>query len=298
MNENPLVSIIMNCFNGEKYLQEALDSVLAQTYQNWELIFWDNQSTDQSAEIFASFGDKRFKYFYATKHTTLYEARNYAINKASGEFIAFLDVDDWWISEKFKKQIPMFEDSNVGLVYGNYWFENERKNSRKIYYKKQLPSGRILNSLLKNYVVGLLTIVIRRQAFDNLDFPFNLKYHIIGDFDLVIRTALSWKIERIQEPCAHYRWHENNESYKHKQLQIKEHESWNAEMIKHPVISSMDGFNKQTLQLIYMKAVFSINSQNYLAAIKAFLQLPLSIEKIKLFFNILLPKFLLDFLKN
>jgi len=79
----PLVSILMNCYNGEKFLREAIESVLAQTYNNWELIFWDNQSTDQSAEIFNSFGDKRLKYFYASKHTKLYEARNYAFEKAS-----------------------------------------------------------------------------------------------------------------------------------------------------------------------------------------------------------------------
>ena len=65
--EEPLVSILMNCFNGEKFLREAVDSVLAQTYQNWEVIFWDNQSTDKSAEIFKSYSDPRLKYFYAPK---------------------------------------------------------------------------------------------------------------------------------------------------------------------------------------------------------------------------------------
>ena len=79
MTEQPLVSVIMNCFNGEKYLREAIDSVQAQTYENWELIFWDNQSTDVSAGIVKSFDDPRIYYFYAPKHTHLYEARNYAI---------------------------------------------------------------------------------------------------------------------------------------------------------------------------------------------------------------------------
>ena len=94
--EQPLVSVIINCFNGEKYLSEAINSVLLQTYKNWELIFWDNQSSDRSAEIALSYDDPRIKYFYASKHTLLYEARNQAIEKSKGEFIAFLDVDDWW----------------------------------------------------------------------------------------------------------------------------------------------------------------------------------------------------------
>ena len=90
---DPLVSIIVNCFNGEKYLKEALQSVLKQTYKNWELIFWDNQSTDNSKKIFYEFDEKRFKYFSSEKHTTLYEARNNAINKSKGEIIAFLDME-------------------------------------------------------------------------------------------------------------------------------------------------------------------------------------------------------------
>ena len=100
MPKEPLVSIIMNCYNGEKYLREALNSVIEQTFQNWELIFWDNQSSDRSAFVFKRYDEKRFKYFYSPKHTLLYEARNYAIEKASGEFYAFLDVDDWWDTKK------------------------------------------------------------------------------------------------------------------------------------------------------------------------------------------------------
>ena len=61
----PLVSIIMNCYNGEKYLRQSIESVLKQTYKNWELIFWDNQSSDNSAKIFKSYQDERFCYFYS-----------------------------------------------------------------------------------------------------------------------------------------------------------------------------------------------------------------------------------------
>ena len=155
-----------------------------------------------------------------------------------------------------------------------------------------------MNDLLKQYVVGLLTIVIRRQAFENEVFPFNPKYQIIGDFDLVIRTALNWKINSIQEPVAHYRLHGGNESLKNYQLHTIELEAWYAEMRKHPIISCMDGFNKQALQLIYEKGVNSINNHNYFAAIKAFFVLPMSIEKIKLLFIILLPNFLLNYFRN
>ena len=73
------VSVIINCYNGSKYLQKTLDSLINQSYQDWELIFWDNLSNDNSKEIFKKYNDKRFKYFLADKHTVLYEARNLAI---------------------------------------------------------------------------------------------------------------------------------------------------------------------------------------------------------------------------
>ena len=87
MNRVPSVSVIMNCFNGEKYLRQAIDSVLAQTFNDWEIVFWDNQSTDASAHIVKSYEDPRLRYFHAPKHTWLYEARNYAMAEARGEFL-------------------------------------------------------------------------------------------------------------------------------------------------------------------------------------------------------------------
>ena len=78
-------------------MDEALLSIINQTYKNWELIFWDNLSNDNSKEIFKKYNDKRFKYFLADKHTVLYEARNLAIKKTKGEFVAFLDTDDIWL---------------------------------------------------------------------------------------------------------------------------------------------------------------------------------------------------------
>ena len=128
MKNEPLVSIIMNCYNGEEYLRDSINSVINQTYKNWEIIFWDNQSTDKSSEIFKGYSDKRLKYYLAPSHTKiLYEARNYATKKINGDFIAFLDVDDWWCSDKLEKQIPLFDDSEVGLVYGNSWWVFEKK---------------------------------------------------------------------------------------------------------------------------------------------------------------------------
>ena len=117
MDNAPLVSIVMNCFNGQIYLKTALDSVLAQTYQNWELIFWDNQSVDKSVEIFKSYKNNRLKYYLAPVHSEiLYKARNYALEKTNGEFIAFLDTDDLWDKNKLQTQVQYMEKNMDCLV--------------------------------------------------------------------------------------------------------------------------------------------------------------------------------------
>ena len=102
---NPLVSVIVNCHNGEKFLKKCIKSILSQTYKKIEIIFWDNLSTDNSKAIIKSFHDNKIKYFKSKKFTSLYSARNSAIKKAKGEFIGFLDTDDWWSPSKIQKQI-------------------------------------------------------------------------------------------------------------------------------------------------------------------------------------------------
>ena len=88
MINHPRVSVIMNCYNGAGYLTQAIESVIQQTYPNWELIFWDNLSTDLSANIVSGFQESRIKYFLSGGHTQLSEARNAAINASSGKPIA------------------------------------------------------------------------------------------------------------------------------------------------------------------------------------------------------------------
>jgi glycosyltransferase involved in cell wall biosynthesis len=121
LNNSKLVSVVVNCYNGEKYLNQCIESILNQTYKNIELIFWDNQSRDKSKNIIQSYDDSRIKYFYAKNYTTLYEARNLALKECKGDFINFLDVDDYYLNDKIAKQILHFDNENVGVVYSNYY---------------------------------------------------------------------------------------------------------------------------------------------------------------------------------
>jgi glycosyltransferase involved in cell wall biosynthesis len=293
ISETSLVSIIMNCYNGEMYLRDAIDSVLAQTYRNWELVFWDNQSTDNSADIVNRYNDERIRYYYSPKHTALYEARNYAIENASGEFIAFLDVDDWWMAEKLEKQIPLFNDSKVGLVYGNYRFDNEIKNTHKILYNYQLPSGMILNSLLEKYVVGLLTIVVRKSAFYSIDKQFDSTYNIIGDFDFVIRLSSRYEIDCVQEVIATYRYHGENISIKKRDDQIVELERWIIDMKLNQEVYKQKMFSRQEEQLLFLKVMNLIYSNERVKALKLATSMPSGKIKIKSVIVTMLPAYFL-----
>jgi len=289
----------MNCYNGEKFLQEAIDSILAQTYNNWELIFWDNQSTDQSAEIFKSYTDRRLKYFYAPKHTLLYEARNYAAEKSSGHFIAFLDVDDYWGKNKLEKQMDVFlTDTNVAMVYSNYYFKNEIKNTKIIKYKKRLPEGKIVDRLLRKHIVGLLTMVINRKFIPENDNLFDSRLHNIGDFDIAIKVSADNKVACIQQPLATYRWHGGNESVSTKERQIKELEMWGEEMLLCLKISNNEGFKKFQNNTKYMKGMLFVMQGDLTNAFKSFLKLSYGKEKLKLFLSILLPLRIIKMLRT
>ena len=291
MSEQPLVSVIINCFNGEKYVSDALDSVVSQTYKNWEIIFWDNQSNDKSSEIFKSYKDSRFKYFYAQSHSSiLYKARNYALEKASGQFLAFLDVDDYWETNKLEKQMNVFSiDTNVAMVYSNYYFKNEIKNTNKIYYKKKLPEGNIVDNLLRKHIVGLLTMVINRKFLPEKDKLFDSRLHNIGDFDIAIKISVRNKVVCIQQPLATYRWHGGNESVSTSERQIKELEMWGEEMLLCLKISNNEGFKKFQNNTKYLKGMLFVMQGDLTNAFKSFLRLSYGKEKLKLFISILLP---------
>jgi len=296
-DNSPLISIIMNCYNGEQYLREAIDSIFTQTYQNWEIIFWDNQSTDNSAKVFKNYKDSRLHYYASSKHCLLYEARKFAFEKTKGKFIAFLDVDDWWDPKKLAQQMLLFSDKKVGLVYSNYWLEDTNNKSTKLIYKKLLPSGYVLDKKLRDYSIGMLTMVLRREAIESLSFIFDPRYQIIGDFDLAIRLAVKWKFASIQNPLAHYRLHDNNMSSRYRGLHNQEVEQWLNEAKNNHEISIQNGYHYQKKLLVYLQGQEAIENKDIKKVIKCLLTLPFRL-KLKLFMFIILPNSVIERLRR
>ena len=206
---NPLVSVIMNCHNGEQYLRSSINSILKQDYKNWELIFWDNKSNDRSHKILKYYKDKRIRYFRSNVLTSLYKARNLAISKAKGHYLCFLDVDDWWVKSKISSQIKVLKkNKDINFIYSNFYYYYENKKKKKIFSKNLLPEGKITQDLLNYYKIGILTVMIKKKLFKKNKFNYNFK--IIGDFDYFINLSIKEKFLCVQKPLAYYRVHKNN----------------------------------------------------------------------------------------
>ena len=222
INFNPLVSVIMNCYNSDKYLVEAIESVLNQKYTNWEIIFWDNCSTDKSPEIIKSYDDKRIKYYRGNELVTLGKARNFAIEKCKGEFISFLDCDDLWFQDKLKKQVPLFFDKKTDIVFSDSLFFNDKGKEWRLYKKKKYYVGKCFSKLISNYFLSLETVMVRKDSILKQPYWFDEDYSVIEEADLFRRIAYNGGLDMVNEVLAKWRVHEESYTWKNiKQLSLE-----------------------------------------------------------------------------
>lgn len=217
--EEPLVSVIINCYNSEKYLREAIDSVIAQTYSNWEIIFWDNASIDSTSSIIQSYHDARLKYYRGETLISLGHARNLAIEKSIGEFIAFLDSDDLWFPDKLKKQIPLFiVDNSVGLVYSDVLYFRNDNSSMQLYSYRKNYSGYCFREMLTDYFLCISSCIVRKEILSISNLWFDQNLFVCEDPDLFLRISINYKIDLVSEVLVKYRVHDQSSTYLNREL--------------------------------------------------------------------------------
>jgi len=210
VNKNNLVSVIMNCFNSEKYIELSIKSVLKQTYTNWELIIWDNCSTDNTSKIIGKFNDKRILYFRANEHNSLGFARNQALKKTNGKFIAFIDSDDIWLSRKLEIQINFIErNKGINFVYSNHYVidENGKRVFRFDLWKK--PTGKIFHSILRRNNTYILTVLFESSFIKLENNLFDTNLELIEELEFFTRLLRKYNAGYIPTPLAEYRVHPN-----------------------------------------------------------------------------------------
>ncbi len=210
-DEQPLVSVIIPTYNREKYIKDAVESVLNQTYKNIEVIVVDDGSTDNTQDVIKEIIEKddRVKYIYQENQGSG-SARNRGIQEANGEFIAFLDSDDAYLPYAVERIVYLFktQPENVKLVYGDFINIVDGKDE-KIYREIVEPKPKPI--LFQQFLIGnplLPTIVmVKKDVFDETGL-FDNSYKIAQDYDLWVRLILKYDIAKLNLPVSTYRIHE------------------------------------------------------------------------------------------
>ncbi|MCD6154734.1 MAG: glycosyltransferase [Candidatus Verstraetearchaeota archaeon] len=215
---NPKVSVIIPCYNGEKFIGEAIESVLNQTYQNFEIIIVDDGSTDGSKSVIKTFlKDPRIKLIEHERNKGIPAARNTAIKASKGEFIAFLDQDDLWYPEKLEKSLDAFErgGENLGVVFSDVDIEEKdgsvtRRTCRK-YDPAKLGREGFIRALFWGNFIPTSSAIVRKTCFAQMGL---LDEQLYGsdDRDFWLRIAGTFEFHHIPEALAKLRRHGANAS--------------------------------------------------------------------------------------
>lgn len=202
MKDKPLISCIIPTFNRSQKLENAVRSILNQTYRNIEILVIDDQSVDNTKQVVSNLSgkDKRIKYLYNPEKGSN-QARNWGIKNAQGQFIALLDDDDIWIETKLEEQYGKFvSNPDAGLVFCTF---ARSKNNGKT--QKKHPSfffsnnpEKIRNKLLKHNFITTSAILVKKEVFDNIG-DFDTNFSSFQDWELLTRIALKYPLVYLKE---------------------------------------------------------------------------------------------------
>lgn len=204
-----LVSIITPAYNAEKFISQTIESVLNQTYKNWEMIIVNDCSSDNTRKIVESYKDKRIILINLNENKGTANAWNIAFSKMKGEYIAFLDSDDLWSEKKLELQIAFMKKNNYSFTCTSYdWIDEESKPLNKII---RCSAVKTYNRVLSNTNIGLLTVILSRKEFPNIQ----VKNCLPLLWDLYLWAILlndGHKCYGLNQILSHYRIVSNSQS--------------------------------------------------------------------------------------
>lgn len=213
----PKISVIIPVFNAEKYLRYAIDSIICQSFTDWELIIINDGSTDLSEDIITSYADTRLQYYKNEQNIGLIATLNRGIDLCTGEYIARMDADDISEKDRFKIQVTFLEENKEYAMCGSYANIIDDSNGK---------TGKILNLHTNNYLqINLLfsvpfvhpSMLIRSNVLQNN--YFDSEYKHAEDYELWCRISNSYKIANIPHYLLSYRWHSTNVSVTNAKVQ-------------------------------------------------------------------------------
>jgi glycosyltransferase involved in cell wall biosynthesis len=301
-----MISIIIPTYNSDKYICEAIDSILCQTYKDYEIIVIDDGSTDNTRIIIANHYPT-VRYFYSSNRGVS-SARNIGISKARGEFIAFLDADDLWAPEKLDKQVKLFwSKPELGLVFTEHSLFNEtgvvKIGADK---RRRLMHGNIVRNVFLNSYVATPTVMVRKHVFDRVGL-FEEELIVAEDDNMWMRIAMVYPIELIDDSLALIRIVEGSlsrgKSYRNLIPAVKKH----IELIinKYPTIYKCLGnsiIKKKYSQICFMEAYLYFQQCKYLESrtgfIKSFIYCPLKIGSLLYLLSTYFPHWIIEKIKK
>ena len=252
-----MVSVIIVVYNGEKYIEDAIKSVLNQTYKNIELIVADDGSTDSTREIVKKYKDIVYVY---QENKGEGSARNLGIEASKGEYLAFLDADDLYTNDKIEKQLNiLLNNDDIDVVYNDLKVVDENLNflnilkSEGVYDKRQ---DLLANIIYRQVIQGPICMMMRRKCIEGIKWSEKLIYTV--DYEYIMKLAFKYNFKYLEEPLYIYRRHGHNLSNKHNNTveeEIKIVKELGIDNIKNIIVAtSFDKLQKDMLLAkIYIK---------------------------------------------
>jgi len=212
----PLVSVVIPAYNAEKYIEEAINSVLNQTFQDFEVIVIDDGSQDSTKEKVLNYSDSRIKYIYKENGGPS-TARNAGIKNAKGEYIAFLDYDDIWMPQKLERQLAKFSlEPDLGLVYS--WVQSINPDGSTRFVSEPENEGWVHNEIiLDNFQHNGSIQLVKKECFEKAGY-FDESLLNAQDWDMWIRLAKYYKFGVVKEILVRYRVRSDSLSKRHRRL--------------------------------------------------------------------------------
>ncbi len=221
MKKNPLVSIITPTYNHEKYIAQCIDSVMAQTYENWEMIIIDDGSTDKTPNIIGRYDDERIKYFRQKNKGIwkLNETYNKALKQANGELIAILEGDDFWPPDKLERQISYFKDQDIVLTWGVAGITNSE--GKLVSFSPENPKNflnlsniELFRKMLHKNLISAVTAMCRKDSLLSIGGFKQATYTPFVDYPTWLNLGLHGKLYFSEELLGYWRRHSNQISQK------------------------------------------------------------------------------------
>lgn len=209
---SPTVSVVIPTYNHAQFLRAAIQSVLDQTFSDWEAIIVNNYSEDETVEIVASYDDPRIRLVDFHNHGIIAAARNHGMALAQGEFVAFLDSDDIWYPEKLKRCIEKLQEGNDVVCHGEAWVKTGRPPRQMLYGPQRRT--RYLSLLYDGNCLSTSATVVRKTALDSVDgFSENPQMVTAEDYELWLKLAKAGcRFALVDEVLGEYHIHGGNQS--------------------------------------------------------------------------------------